>query len=82
LPGEAGGEIRLVLVISGDQLDLVAEHLAAEILDRHPGGFDRPFAAIIGIDAGLIVQDADLDALCRCRRRQQHGCRCDCGQEC
>jgi len=38
----------------------LAEHFAAEILDRHPGGFQRIFAAVIGIDAGLIVQNADL----------------------
>jgi hypothetical protein len=51
-----------------DHLDLVAEHLAAEILHRHLGGLERPFAAVIGIDPGLIVQNADLDALRRRRR--------------
>ena len=44
-----------------------AQHLAAEILDRHLGGLDRRFAAEIGIDAGLVVQDADLDLAVRYR---------------
>ena len=76
------GEIRLVLVIGGDELDLLAKHLAAEILDRHLGGFDRPFAAVVGIDAGLVVEDADLDALRKGRRGQQQSRRCDSGQKC
>jgi hypothetical protein len=37
-----------VPVVRGDDFDL--EHLAAEILHRHPGGLDRPFAAVIGVD--------------------------------
>ena len=45
------GEIGLVLVIGGDEFDLLAEHLAAEILDRHLGGFERILAAVIGVDA-------------------------------
>jgi hypothetical protein len=60
---DGGGEIWLVLVISVDQLDLFAKHAAAKILNRHFRGFDRPLAAKIGIDPGLIVEDADLDAL-------------------
>ena len=54
-------------MIGGDQLDLLAQHFAAKILDSHLGGLDGIFAAIIGIDAGLIVQNADLDALRRSR---------------
>ena len=44
-------------------LDLLPEHGAAEILHRHLRGLDRPFAAKIGVDAGLIVENADLNAL-------------------
>ena len=51
------------MVISVDQLDLLAEHAAAKILNRHFRGFDRPLAAVIGVGSGLVVQDADLDAL-------------------
>ena len=72
---DVAGEIGLVLVIGGDQLDLLAEHAAAEILDRHFRRFDRPLAAIVGVDPGLIVQNADLDALRRRRRaREQAAC--------
>ena len=47
----ADREVGLVLVIGGDHLDLLAEHLAAEILDRHLRGFNRILAAVVGIDA-------------------------------
>jgi hypothetical protein len=57
-------------MVGSDDLDLLAEHLAAEILDRHMSGFDRILAAIVGVDAGLVVENADLDAL-RGRRRSQ-----------
>ena len=70
-PRNGGGEIRLVLVVGGDDFDLVAQHLAAEILDRHLGGLNRPFAAVIGVDAGLVVQNTDLDALRRRGRCEQ-----------
>jgi hypothetical protein len=38
-------------MVGRDELDLLSEHLAAEILDRHPGGFQRIFAAVVGVDA-------------------------------
>ncbi len=60
---DGGREIDLILVIGADQLDLLAKHAAAKILNRHLRGFDRPPAAKIGVDSGLIVEDADLDAL-------------------
>ncbi len=80
-PRNGTAEIRLVLVIGGDDFDLLAEHLAAEILDRHLGGLERPFAAVIGVDPRLIVQDADLDALRRGRRGQQKTTRRNGGQQ-
>ena len=61
LARDVGGDVGLVLVVGVDDLDRRALHLAAEILDRHLGGLDRPLAAEIGIDARLVVQDADLD---------------------
>ena len=69
-PRDRGREIRLVLVVGGDDLDLLSEDGAAEILDRHLRRFDRPFAAVVGIDPGLVVQDADLD-LGGCRHGDQ-----------
>ena len=75
-PGDTDAEIGLVLVIGRDHFDLLAEHAAAKILHRHLGGLERPFAAVIGIDPGLIVQNADLDALRRYRPgKQQAACR-------
>jgi hypothetical protein len=59
----------------GDHFDFLAEHAAAKILDRHPGRLDGIFAAVIRIDPGLVVQNADLDALRRSRRRQQKAAR-------
>ena len=70
-PRDVAGEIWLVLVIGGHQIDLLAEHAAAKILDRHFRGFDRPLAAIVGVDPGLIVENADLDALRRRRRAHE-----------
>ena len=69
---DGGGEIKLVLVVGVDQLDLLAEHAAAEILDRHFRGFDRPLAVKIGVCSGLIGENADLDALRRGRRARKH----------
>jgi len=50
-----------VLVVGVNEFDLLAA--TAEILDRHFHGFDRPLAAKIAVGSGLIVEDADLDAL-------------------
>jgi hypothetical protein len=55
-------EIHLVLMIGVDQLDLLAEHAAAEVLDRHLRGFDRPLAVKVGVGSGLVGKNADLDA--------------------
>jgi hypothetical protein len=66
-PRDAGGQISLVLMVGGDHLDLLVKHVAAKILDGHLGRFERPPAAVVGIDPGLIVQNANLDAL---RRRR------------
>jgi hypothetical protein len=38
------------------QLDLLAKHAAAKILNRHFRGFNRPLAAKISVDSGLIVE--------------------------
>jgi hypothetical protein len=72
---DGGGEIDLVLVIGGHEVDLLAKHAAARILNRHFRRFDRPFAAKIGIGSGLIVENADLHALRRGRRDRKPGAR-------
>ena len=61
LPRECGADIGLVLMVGEHDLDRLAEHGAAGILDRHARGNDRARAAEIGIEAGLIVEDADPD---------------------
>ena len=64
-PRDGGGQIGLVLMVRGDHLDFLAKHAAAKILDCQLGGLERPLAAIVGVDAGLIVQNSDFDALRR-----------------
>ena len=76
---DGGGEIGLVLVIGGDQLDLLAQQAAPEILDRHLRGFNRPFPAKIGVNSGLVVQNTDLYALRRRRRTDKRAARHDGG---
>src|SRR5690606_7395563 len=60
LAGDVGGEVRFVRVVGGDYLDRCVPYLAAELLGRRLRRPDRPFAAAIGIGAGLVVEDADL----------------------
>ena len=53
--------IGLVLMIAGYDLDRLAEHGAAEILDRHLCCDHRARTAQISVEPGLIVEHADLD---------------------
>jgi hypothetical protein len=48
-------------MVGEHDLDRLAEHGAASILDGHAGGNDRAWTAQIGIEAGLIIEDADPD---------------------
>ena len=61
LAGNRGADIGLVLMIGEHDLDRLAEHRAAGILDRHARGDHRARAAQIGIETGLIVEHADPD---------------------
>lgn len=61
VPRDDAADIRLVLMIGRQNLDVDALRGSAEILDRHLRGHDRAYARQIGIDPRLIVQDADLD---------------------
>ena len=58
-------DVGLVLVVGGHDLDRRVHNLAAEILDRHQGGFIGILTAKVGINAGLVVQNADLDGAVR-----------------
>ena len=66
-------DVRLVLMVGADDLDLHALGGGAEILDRHARGDHRALAAQVGIGARHVVQDADLDdavGVLRVRRRR------------
>jgi hypothetical protein len=59
------GDIRLVLMVGGNDLDLLGKNFVAEILRRQPRRRNRTTAAIVGKNAGLIVEHADLDDVIR-----------------
>jgi len=46
-------------MVGNQDLDWPAEHVVAGVLDRHAGRDHRPWPSKVGIDAGLIVEDAD-----------------------
>ena len=60
-------------MIGDEELDLLAEHRAAEILDRHARHFDRAGPGQIGVGAGLIVHDPDREAVGRASERRRGG---------
>ena len=69
---DVGSDVRLVLVVGADDLDLHALGGGAEILDRHAGGDHRALAAQVGVGARHVVHHADLDGavgILRERRR-------------
>ncbi len=59
LAGDVEADVDLVLMIGDHHLDRLAEHRAAEILDRHLERLHRTRPGEIGVGAGLIVHDAD-----------------------
>src|ERR1700722_18676090 len=59
LPGDLEPYVDLVLVVSGEKLDRLAEHGRTEILDRHARYCDPAWPGKIGVGAGLIIHDAD-----------------------
>ena len=63
LPRDVDADVRLVLVIAADHVDLPALLGEAGILDRHLDRDHRIGAADIGIKARHVVQHADLDGL-------------------
>ena len=73
LPRDGEADVDLVLMIGDEELDRLAEHGAAEILDRHPRHLDRAGAGQIGVGAGLIVHDPDREAIGGASERRPGG---------
>ena len=61
LAGDVGADVRLVLVIGGDDLDLQPLRRGAVVLHRHLRGNHRALPREIGIEAGSVVEHADFD---------------------
>ena len=59
--GLAGRDIGLVLVVGRQQLDGLAQYLAAKVVNRHLYGNGTVLAFHIGIKAGHVGDEADLD---------------------
>jgi hypothetical protein len=59
--GHSDADIRLVLVVGGDDLDLDRRHQFLKIFRRHPGSSDRTWPAQIRQRPGLVIDDADPD---------------------
>ena len=74
LAADRGRDVRLVLVIRGNNADRLAEHLAAEIVDRHLRRFDRVLADQISEAARMIGQHADLHGVVRHLRLRRTAC--------
>jgi len=59
------GDLRLVLVVGGDHLDVLGDGLVAvlglEVLDGHLHGLDGVLAGQVGVDAGLVVEYREDD---------------------
>ena len=60
--GDVGGKVGLVEMVGGEDLDLAAEHLAAEILRRHFRGGLAAGTGDVGIEAGHVEDAAELRA--------------------
>src|SRR5208282_2001671 len=59
--GNLGADIRLVLVVAADQLDLHVGMGLGEVGDRHFGGDDRAGAGGVRIKARHVREHPDLD---------------------
>jgi hypothetical protein len=58
-PGDAGADVRLVLMVGRQNLDAEPLPLRPEILDRHLGGLDGARPGDVGVEPALIVEHAD-----------------------
>jgi len=64
-PRNAGADIGLELMIADDHADRLAQHLAAEIVDRHLRCGDGALARRRGSRPVHVGEDADLDHIVR-----------------
>ena len=71
LAGDVRGDVGLVLVVGGDDLDVDALGGGVEVLDGHARGDDRAFAGEVGVDPRAVVEHADLDVDGHRRRGQE-----------
>ena len=62
-PRDAAADVRLELVVADDDADRLAQHLAAEIVDRHLRGRDRALAGRRRRRAVHVGEHADLDLI-------------------
>jgi hypothetical protein len=62
LARQRGRDVRLGPMVGADDGDRLAQHLAAEFLDRHLGRHHRALAGQVRRAAGHVGHDADLDA--------------------
>src|SRR5215469_13710287 len=66
LPRNARADVRLVLMIGGNDIDLHVVLGGIEILNRHLGGRDRPGCAHVGIGLDISERTPILTAVCAC----------------
>ena len=64
-PRDAGADIRLELMIADDHADRFAQHLAAEIVDRHLRGGDRSLPGRRGCRPVHVGENADFHDVVR-----------------
>jgi hypothetical protein len=57
---QVGRHVGLVLVVGEDQLDRLAQHLAAHFFDGDARRRDGALAREVGVNAGKVVEHADL----------------------
>jgi hypothetical protein len=60
-PRDAAADVGLELVVADDDADRLAQHLAAEIVDRHLRRRDRALAGRCRCRAVHVGENADLD---------------------
>ena len=58
--GEGRGDVGLGLRVAGDQLDREVRMLDTDLIDRHLRGHNRAAAAVFGVGAGHLGEDAEL----------------------
>jgi hypothetical protein len=78
--GDSGADVALVLVVGGHNLNRLAQHCAAGILDRHGCGDNRAWAAEVRVEAGLVIENPDSndvvgDLVARAGNGHERGCK-------